>query len=154
MGKLFFGLVLLVSSLTANAQTKNVRLEMTEVPATPTLSQVTVLVLADGTVERTSFSSASRVAPVVTVVDYLSANQVEHINDLVEAARSGKVVKLPTHAMCFRQPDFSPELTADNESVFLRSGTICEQQYENTAPEAVELSQIIENLYTQYGRLN
>ncbi len=152
MKAFFLALALILSSVSANAQTQDIRLETTQKPNTPTLPVVSVFVLADGSVQRSSFLPISKMLPIVRTMGQLSVEEVDKIDNLIEEARTGEVVTDPVRAFCFAPSQFTMSSTADNQKVFLRSGDICSQVKRNTSPAAATLVTIIQKLFDKYSK--
>ncbi len=151
MKALLLTLGILLASVNANAKTNDIRLNYSQVATSPTGATVSIYVLADGAVERSSFIRASKMLPTVEKVAQLGEEEMENINSLIEEARDARIFTLPQHAMCFVAPFSIPEASADNGKVFLSSGGACTVKKVNSSEAGRELTLFIQNLFAQFG---
>lgn len=104
-----------------------------------------LIVYADGEVVQMECKNKLRIACQVKRIAQLDAYQVDDLSHLVEKARGGKIVRVPSNAKCFVMP-FKTRLTdADNGSVFLKSGDICTGFKVNTSSAAKKLVHYMES---------
>lgn len=83
----------------------------------------------------------------VKVVTRLSADQMDRINRLIRRSTPVRKGFEPSKALCFAPSLFTLKYRADNTSVFLREGAICDGGFSiNTRPAARKLVLILQAL--------
>ncbi len=130
---------------------QDVRLEVRTAPrsAIKGYQSDAVLVLSNGQVVREVRDSKTNDLVKSAQVTTLSASEMNHIDELIEAARNGKIVTETSQIHCMAISLNDTTYTADNGKVFLLKSSVCQDPTENTAPEAKELVSQLSTLEKQ-----
>lgn len=142
---------LLLASQVASARSpmlRDIRLELDKVPAHGLAGAAVqrLMVLSNGTVLEQACGALTRIPCRPQVVTVLSAHQMDRIDRLIERARHGRVVRVPSAVRCFVAPTHTFNYTADNGRVALKSGHMCLGWMDNVRPAADQLVAILNRL--------
>ncbi len=134
---------------------QDVRLEMRTEPKasfTSTINTSVFRVLGDGSVYRAEFNSKGAMVSRKSFAS-VSTDQIDRINTLIEAARTGKIETEVHQIHCMAISGTFTIFSADNSSVLLEKSTLCQDPTLNTAPEAAELIKIVQKLAAEDSEL-
>jgi hypothetical protein len=137
-------LLLAGSAFATEMPLRNVRLEMKETALSKVAPLVSIDILENGEVYGKS-KSAGQLFPVPVLIERLSSDQIDQIDDLISEAATGNIVPpYPNTFRCMAKGIFKREMTADNGNVFLVSGAIpCGPTTVNDSPAAAKLTSIL-----------